>query len=129
MEKALHVTAQLGLLDVGQGAVVCDGLVLAVEAQEGTDRMLARVADLSTDIRGTKASRRGVLVKRAKPHQERRVDLPTIGMRTIEGAAKAGLAGVVVEAGGALIIDKPSVIAGCQEAGMFLIGIEVTPVS
>ena len=129
MEKALHVTAQLGLLDIGQGAVVCDGLVLAVEAQEGTDRMLARVADLSTDIRGTKASRRGVLVKRAKPQQERRVDLPTIGMRTIEGAAKAGLAGVVVEAGGALIIDKPSVIAGCQEAGMFLIGIEVTPVS
>ena len=127
VETALKVTAQLGLLDVGQGAVVCDGLVLAVEAQEGTDRMLARVADLSPDIRGTPAKRRGVLVKRAKPQQERRVDLPTIGLRTIEGAAKAGLIGVVVEAGGALIIDKLNVIAACQEAGMFLMGVEVTP--
>jgi UDP-2,3-diacylglucosamine hydrolase len=125
IDTALRVTAQLGLLDVGQGAVVCDGLVLAVEAQEGTDRMLARVADLSTDIRGTKDKRRGVLVKRAKPQQERRVDLPTIGLRTIEGAAKAGLVGVVVEAGGALIIDKASVVAACQEAGMFLLGFEV----
>ncbi len=122
IDKALEVTAQLGLLDVGQGAIVCEGLVLAVEAQEGTDRMLARVAELSTDIRGTRQRRRGVLVKRAKPQQERRVDLPTIGLRTIEGAAKAGLAGVVVEAGGALIIDKVSVIAACQEAGLFLIG-------
>ena len=125
VETGLRVTAQLGALDIGQGAVVCDGLVLAVEAQEGTDRMLARVAELSTDIRGTKGKRRGVLVKRAKPQQERRVDLPTIGLRTIEGAAKAGLAGVVVEAGGALIIDKPSVIAACQEAGIFLLGAEV----
>ncbi len=126
IDTALHVTAQLGLLDVGQGAVVCDGLVLAVEAQEGTDRMLARVADLSADIRGSKDKRRGVLVKRAKPQQERRVDLPTIGLRTIEGAAKAGLVGVVVEAGGALIIDKANVIAACQEAGMFLLGVEVS---
>jgi UDP-2,3-diacylglucosamine hydrolase len=126
IDTALHVTAELGLLDVGQGAVVCDGLVLAVEAQEGTDRMLARVSDLSTDIRGSKDKRRGVLVKRAKPQQERRVDLPTIGLRTIEGAAKAGLVGVVVEANGALIIDKASVIAACQEAGMFLMGVDVT---
>ena len=125
VETGLRVTAQLGALDIGQGAVVCDGLVLAVEAQEGTDRMLARVAELSTDIRGTKDNRRGVLVKRAKPQQERRVDLPTIGVRTIEGAAKAGLAGVVVEAGGALIIDKPSVIAACREAGIFLLGAQV----
>jgi UDP-2,3-diacylglucosamine hydrolase len=129
IDTALHVTAQLGLLDIGQGAIVCNGLVLAVEAQEGTDRMLARVADLSTDIRGTKNRRCGVLVKRAKPQQERRVDLPTIGLRTIEGAAKAGLAGVIVEAGGALIIDKASVIGVCQEAGMFLLGVEVPKVS
>jgi UDP-2,3-diacylglucosamine hydrolase len=125
IETALNVCAQLGLLDIGQGAIVCEGLVLAVEAQEGTDRMLARVAELSTDIRGTSTSRRGVLLKRAKPQQERRVDLPTIGLRTIEGAAKAGLAGVVVEAGGALIIDKASVIAACQEVGMFLLGVEI----
>lgn len=125
IDVALYVSAQMGLMDIGQGAVVCNGLVLAVEAQEGTDRMLSRVSELSPDIRGTKERRCGVLVKRAKPQQERRVDLPTIGLRTIEGAAKAGLAGVVVEAGGALIIDKPSVIAACQEAGMFLLGVEV----
>lgn len=125
IETALHVTAQLGLLDVGQGAVVCNGLVLAVEAQEGTDRMLARVAELNPEIRGSSSKRCGVLVKRAKPQQERRVDLPTIGIRTIEGAAKAGLAGVVVEAGGALIIDRASVVSACQEIGMFLTGAEI----
>ena len=125
MEIGLRVTEQMGLLDIGQGAIVCDRLVLAVEAQEGTDRMLARVAELSTDIRGTLKNRRGVLVKRAKPQQERRVDLPTIGLRTIEGAAKAGLVGVVVEAGGALIIDKPSVISACREMGIFLLGVQV----
>jgi UDP-2,3-diacylglucosamine hydrolase len=128
LETGLRVTAQLGLLDIGQGAVVCDGLVLAVEAQEGTDRMLARVAELNTDIRGTPAKRRGVLVKRAKPQQERRIDLPTIGVKTIEGAAKAGLAGVVVEARGALIIDKASVVAACQEVGMFLLGADISSV-
>jgi UDP-2,3-diacylglucosamine hydrolase len=125
IERGLDVTAQMGLLDIGQSAVVCEGLVLAVEAQEGTDRMLARVAELNPEIRGTPDKRRGVLVKRAKPQQERRIDLPTIGVRTIEGAAKAGLAGVVVEAGGALIIDKASIIAACQEIGMFLIGADV----
>ncbi len=125
VDTGLAVSAQLGLLDIGQGCVVCDGLVLAVEAQEGTDRMLSRVADLSSDIRGTSQTRRGVLVKRAKPQQERRVDLPTIGLKTIEGAAKAGLAGVVIEAGGTLIIDKPSVMAACREANMFLLGAQV----
>lgn len=129
IDTALRVVAQLGLLDIGQGAVVCDGLVLAVEAQEGTDRMLSRVAELSTDIRGTPANRRGVLLKRSKPQQERRVDLPTIGLRTIEGAAKAGLAGVVVEAGGALVIDKASVIAACEEVGMFLLGVDIPEVA
>ncbi|MEN9855682.1 MAG: hypothetical protein RL186_1691 [Pseudomonadota bacterium] len=126
VEHGLAVAAQLGLLDIGQGCVVVEGLVLAVEAQEGTDRMLARVADLSVDIRGTKSNRRGVLVKRAKPQQERRVDLPTIGLRTIEGAAKAGLAGVVVEAGGTLLIDKDAIVAACQEAGLFLLGADVS---
>lgn len=123
--KAMTIAAEIGRLDIGQGAIVVDGLVLAVEAQEGTDRMLARVYDLSTHIRGTKAARCGVLAKRAKPYQERRVDLPTIGVKTVEGASKAGLAGIVVEAGGALIIDRNNVIAAAEEAGLFILGVQV----
>ena len=123
--KAMTIAADIGRLDIGQGAIVVDGLVLAVEAQEGTDRMLARVYDLSTHIRGTKAARCGVLAKRAKPDQERRVDLPTIGVKTVEGASKAGLAGIVVEAGGALIIDRNNVIAAAEEAGLFILGVQV----
>ena len=127
--KAMTIAAEIGRLDIGQGAIVVDGLVLAVEAQEGTDRMLARVYDLSTHIRGTKAARCGVLAKRANPDQERRVDLPTIGVKTVEGASKAGLAGIVVEAGGALIIDRNNVIAAAEEAGLFILGVQVDPQS
>ncbi|GIU66114.1 LpxI family protein [Candidatus Phycosocius spiralis] len=123
--KAFEVAGEIGQMDIGQGVVVVDGLVLAVEAQEGTDRMLARVHELSSHLRGTRSHRRGVLAKRAKPNQERRVDLPTIGVKTVEGAAKAGLAGMVVEAGGALIIDKTHVIAAAEEAGLFILGMAV----
>lgn len=122
LEVASHVAGEMGRMDIGQGAVVCDGLVLAVEAAEGTDAMLSRVAHLPRDIRGTPAARRGVLCKRAKPIQERRVDLPTVGLKTVDGAAKAGLAGIAIEAGGALIIDRAAVIAAADEAGLFVVG-------
>lgn len=120
--RAAKVAAATGALDIGQGVVVCDNLVLAVEAQEGTDLMLARVSALPEQMRGTEAKRRGVLVKRPKPIQERRIDLPTIGVRTIEGAARAGLAGVAVEAGGALVVRRPELIAAADEAGLFVLG-------
>lgn len=121
--KAVEIAALVGARDIGQGAVVCDGLVLAVEAQEGTDAMLARVAGLPEPVRGTPAARRGVLAKVAKPGQDRRIDLPTIGVATVEGAAKAGLAGVVVEAGGALIVDREAVAKAADAAGLFVIGV------
>ena len=73
IRRAAEVAKISGSLEIGQGAVSCAGLILAVEAQEGTDRMLARVADLQAEIRGTPEVRRGVLVKRPKPQQERRV--------------------------------------------------------
>jgi len=120
--RAAKVAAATGALDIGQGVIVCDGLVLAVEAQEGTDLMLARVAALPERLRGTPAARRGVLVKRPKPIQERRIDLPTIGVLTIEGAALAGLAGVAVEAGGALVVRRAEVIAAADAAGLFVFG-------
>jgi hypothetical protein len=122
IEKAARLASALGGFDVGQGCVVCDGLVLAVEAQEGTDAMLARIADLPEAIRGHRGARRGVLLKRPKPIQERRIDLPTIGVVTIEYAARAGLAGIAVEAGGALIVDKEATLAAADRLGLFVYG-------
>ncbi|OYX50333.1 MAG: UDP-2,3-diacylglucosamine pyrophosphatase [Alphaproteobacteria bacterium 32-64-14] len=122
IRRAAEVAAVSGSLEIGQGAVSCDGLILAVEAQEGTDRMLARIPELVAEIRGTPAARRGVLVKRPKPQQERRIDLPTIGLRTVEGASAAGLAGIAIEAGGALIVDRHAVARAADAAGIFIYG-------
>lgn len=124
IERALEVAKAIGELDVGQGAVVCNGLVLAVEAQEGTDSMLRRVADLPVALRGQPGAFKGVIAKAPKPIQELKVDLPTIGVATIRGAAKAGLAGVVGEAGRLLIVDREAVIAAADEFGLFVLGVE-----
>jgi hypothetical protein len=120
--KAMDVAVEIGRLDVGQGAVVCDGLVLAVEAQEGTDAMLRRVGELPAEIRGAAEARRGVLAKAPKPIQERRVDLPTIGVRTVEAAAAAGLAGIAGEAGSVLVLDRDAVIETADRLGLFVWG-------
>jgi len=124
--RGFKVVSALGELDIGQAAVVAGGLVLAVEAAEGTDAMLNRVADLPEALRGTTAARRGVLVKAVKPHQERRVDLPVIGARTIELASAAGLAGVALQAEAVLILNRPRVIALADNAGLFLCGMSET---
>lgn len=124
IEKALTTARAIGALDIGQGAVVVDGLVLAVEAQEGTDAMLKRCATLPEDILGTEAARRGVLAKCAKPIQELRIDLPTIGLATVEGAAAAGLAGIVGEAGRMLVMDRPETVRAADRLGLFIIGVE-----
>ncbi len=123
MAKAFAVARDLGAHDIGQGCIVCDGLVLAVEAQEGTDAMLARAASLPEEIRGSPDALRGVLAKLAKPIQERRMDLPTVGVSTVLGAKRAGLAGIAVEAGGALIIDRPAVIEAADKHGLFVVGV------
>jgi DUF1009 family protein len=121
--KAMAVARAIGALDIGQGAVVCDGLVLAVEAQEGTDAMLRRVAELPADLRGTAERRRGVLAKVAKPIQEERIDLPTIGPATVEGAARAGLAGIVGVAGKMLVLDREALVSAADAAGLFVAGV------
>jgi hypothetical protein len=122
MEVAARVASASGALDIGQACVVCDGLVLAVEAQEGTDEMLRRCAALPETIRGRDGARRGVLVKRPKPVQERRIDLPTTGVSTVELAAAAGLAGIGVEAGGALMLNRPAMESRAASLGLFLYG-------
>lgn len=123
MARAFEIAAALGALDIGQAVVVADGLVLAVEAQEGTDAMLRRCAELPVALRGAPGRRRGVLVKRPKPIQERRMDLPVIGVATVELAAAAGLAGVVGEAGGVLVLDRSAVTATADREGLFVFGV------
>ncbi len=122
LRKAARIAGEIGRLDIGQGAIVCDGLVLCVEAQEGTDAMLRRCATLDARLRGTGQARRGVLVKRPKPIQDRRIDLPTIGLNTLEGVSEAGLAGIGVEAGGALLVDRDRLVERARELGLFVFG-------
>ncbi|WP_339929376.1 UDP-2,3-diacylglucosamine diphosphatase LpxI [uncultured Brevundimonas sp.] len=122
LKKALHVAEKAGELDIGQGAVVCDGLVLAVEAQEGTDAMLMRVAGLPADLRGRPGAPRGALGKAPKPIQDLRVDMPVIGTRTLELAALAGLAGVGGQAGRLMLINRPALIETADRLGLFIWG-------
>ena len=115
--RGVEVARALGLVDVGQSVVVQQGLVLGVEAIEGTDALLTRVATLS------RAGPGGVLVKISKPQQDRRVDLPTIGPATIDRAIAAGLRGVAVEAGGTIVLEQPACIAKADAAGLFIVGL------
>lgn len=121
--RALEVIAALGPFDVGQAAIVADNRVLALEAAEGTDNMLSRIADLRTQGRVTTPRGVGVLVKAPKPGQDRRFDLPAIGLRTVESVARAGLAGLAVVAGSAIIADPGDAIAAADRAGIFLVGV------
>lgn len=122
LRKALHVAEKAGDLDIGQGAVVCDGLVLAVEAQEGTDAMLGRVAGLPADLRGASGNLKGALGKAPKPIQDLRVDMPVIGARTLEMAAAAGLAGVGGVAGRLILIDRAAIVEAADRLGLFVWG-------
>jgi DUF1009 family protein len=117
IERGIEVATRLGELDVGQAVVVQQGLVLAVEAAEGTDQLLARCAGLRRDGPG------GALIKLKKPKQERRADLPAIGPETVRAAAAAGLAGIAVHAGNCLIIERAGVIEAADRAGLFVIGV------
>jgi DUF1009 family protein len=117
IDRAVAVTRALGAVDVGQGCVVQQGIVLCVEAIEGTDAMLARAAGLRREGPG------GVLVKLVKPGQDRRADLPTIGPATIGAAVAAGLRGVAFEAGGTLMTDREATIAAADAAGLFVLGL------
>jgi DUF1009 family protein len=119
IDRGIAVARALGAHDVGQAVVVQQGLVLGVEAIEGTDRLLERCAELRRSGLG------GVLVKVRKPRQEARADLPTIGVHTVELAAAAGLRGIAVQAGGALVIDRPAVASAADAAGLFVVGVRV----
>ena len=123
--RGFAVVRALGALDVGQAAVVCEGLVLAVEAAEGTDAMIARVGQLRDNLRGTPQKKRGVLVKALKPTQDAKTDMPVVGVETVRHAADVGLAGIALEAGKSLIVDKRAVAGEADRLGLFVLG--VTP--
>ena len=115
----ISAALELGAKDLGQGVVVRDGVVVARETAAGTDAMLAACSCERPDTPS------GVLVKVAKPGQERRADLPTIGINTLHAAQKAGLRGIAVEAGGALVVGLGEVVADADARGLFIMGVRV----
>ena len=121
--QAFAIVRALGALDVGQAAVVCEGLALAVEAAEGTDAMIARVGTLRDNLRGTPEKKRGVLVKALKPTQDAKTNMPVIGVATVERAASVGLAGIALEAGASLIVGKRAVAEAADRLGLFVTGV------
>lgn len=117
IKRGIQLARAIGALDVGQAVVVQQGLVLGIEAIEGTDALLRRCGALKREGTG------GVLVKLAKPQQESRIDRPTIGARTVAIAAEAGLRGIAVEAGATLMLDREAVIRAADMAGLFVVGV------
>jgi UDP-2,3-diacylglucosamine hydrolase len=117
IEHGVRIARALGALDVGQAVVVQQGLILGVEAIEGTDELLRRCAVLRREGAG------GVLVKVEKPGQERRVDRPTIGPRTVLLAVETGLRGIAIEADATIVLDLDEVIRAADRAGLFVVGV------
>ena len=121
--KGRDVLRALSRFDIGQAAVVIDGHVVGVEDIEGTDGLLARVARLRAEGRIRAKTARGVLVKAPKSGQDLRFDLPTLGPRTVEGAAAAKLAGIAIVAGNTIVIEPQAVIEAADAAGLFVTGL------
>jgi len=115
----------LSPFDAGQAAVIANGRVLAIEAAEGTDAMLARIAELRASRRLRLRGRAGVLVKAPKRDQDMRLDLPAVGVKTIEGAQRAELEGVALATGRVLIADRESFVRAADAAGLFVLGLEI----
>ncbi|MXU65826.1 LpxI family protein [Oceanomicrobium pacificus] len=118
--RAAQIVAALGEVDVGQGAVVAQGICLATESIQGTDQMLDFVAKTGARFRPDPKGSRGVLLKAPKQGQDWRVDLPAIGPDTMTHAATAGLAGVVVQADSVLILGLDETVAEADRHGLFL---------
>lgn len=118
--RAALIVAALGGVDVGQGAVVQQGLCLAVEVLAGSDAMLDSVVRLPPNLRPDPARGKGVFYKAPKPGQDHRIDLPTLGVHTVKRAAASGLAGIAWQAGGVICLDLPAMILAADAAGLFL---------
>ncbi len=121
---AIAAARGIGALDAGQAAVAINGRIVALEAAEGTDGVLSRVAALRESGRYKWSGRAGVLAKCPKPQQDLRVDMPTIGPETVSGIEAAGLAGVAIEAGRVMIVDREETLRRAEAAGVFILGVE-----
>lgn len=118
MVEGFRISRVIGDLDIGQSAIIQDGVVLGVEGVEGTDELIRRCAE----YRRTKTG--GILVKTCKPNQDRKLDMPTIGPDTVRVCAALGYEGIAVEAGAALVVDMQDLVREADEAGLFVIGIK-----
>jgi DUF1009 family protein len=118
---AMTAARAIGALDIGQAAVAVGARVVALEAAEGTDAMLERVAALRANGRAKWSGRAGVLAKRSKPQQDLRVDMPAIGPRTVEAVVRAGLAGIAIEAGRVMIAERAKTAALASRTGTFIV--------
>lgn len=116
--RAAAIVTALGGVDVGQGAVVQQGLCLAVEALPGTDAMLDQIAALPATLRPPGV--RGLLYKAPKPGQDLRIDLPALGPVTVRAAARAGLGGIAWAAGGVVLLDRAAMVAEAARLDLFL---------
>lgn len=119
--RGMEIARALGQLDIGQSVIVQQGLVLGVEAIEGTDALIQRCAALRREGPG------GALVKLAKPQQDNRYDLPAIGPETVRAVASTGLRGIAIEAGRSLILDLETTVKEANSANVFIIGLPATP--
>ncbi len=118
--RAAEIVNGLGRMDVGQGAVVGQGICLGLESIQGTDTMLTFVKNNRDGYVHNPNGGQGVLLKAPKPEQDLRVDLPTIGPDTIRAAHKAGLSGVVIEAGGVMVLHRAETVSMANDLGIFL---------
>jgi DUF1009 family protein len=125
----IAVLRATGSFDIGQAVVVASNHVLALEAAEGTDQMLERIVELKKNGRIRSGEGVGVLIKAPKAHQDRRFDLPSIGPRTIEGVARAGLAGVAVLARETIVAEPERIVEIADRSGIFVVGFRngITP--
>ena len=121
--RGLALLRALGPFDVGQAVVVADNQVLAVEAVDGTDNMLERIAELRERGRVATGKGVGVLIKAPKPTQDRRLDMPAIGPKTVEAAARAGLAGIAVVAESTIVAEPPELARAADAAKLFVCGV------
>jgi UDP-2,3-diacylglucosamine hydrolase len=122
----LDLLASLSAFDIGQAVIVARKHVLAIEGPEGTDRMLRRVRGLRRSWLGMRRRKEGgVLIKAAKRGQDLRVDMPTIGPRTVFEAARAGLSGIAVGAGSTLVLEQEEALRTADRLGLFLVAVDL----
>lgn len=121
---ALDAAQAIGALDIGQASIAVNGRVVALEAAEGTDAMLQRIATLRENGRVRWSGRAGVLAKRSKPQQDLRVDMPAIGPRTVEAVVRSGLAGIAIEPGRVMIAERAETVALAERTSTFIVADE-----